>query len=185
MYNLDPIRSVSFKVSNVKPCSINKAYFKTRRVMTVDGRRYRKRLLTTIAKDNTLCEAIQAFSRPFDPTRHVVTLETIYHVPQTLCITKKGYLSRKGGDVDNYSKLTTDFLFSPKYTGHIFTGYEELNIINLNIDDQFIVDHNNAKRVSKDDKWHVEVIVNMYDLEDFLEDSLLLENPDHTVEYID
>lgn len=176
MVKEEHIRKIYFRVSNVKPCSINKAYFKTRRVMTVDGRRYRKRLLCTMSKIEGLKEVVRSFSKSFDPVRHVITLETTYHIPQQLCITKKGYLSRKGGDVDNYSKLTTDFLTTSKYNGYVFTGYEDLDIFNIDIDDQFIVDHNNSKRVSVDGLWHIDVVVKMYDISDFFEESLLQED---------
>lgn len=166
------IRDINFTISNVKPCSINKAYFKHRKVLTVDGRRYRKRLLLSIAENKELVQALRKFSGSFDPKRHVLTLHTTYYIPQDLCLTKAGYLSRRGGDTDNYSKLTTDFLFSPKYAGYKFPGFEDVDVTNVCIDDQFIIDNNSSKRVSPDGSFHIGVSVKMHDIEDFMVESL-------------
>ena len=133
---------VSFIIHNVKPCSINKGYYKTRKVLTVDGRRYRKRLLCTINDNQLIIDQINKLTSKFDPEKHALKVQYYFYMPKKVIYLKgKGAMSRLGGDVDNLIKLTTDFLFNPKYMGHVFPNVDKpTQIVNFNIDDQFIAD---------------------------------------------
>lgn len=133
---------VSFIIHNVKPCSINKGYYKTKKVLTIDGRRYRKRLLVTMNQSPEIKKQLEAFRDTFDPETHGIQVQYYFLIPpKKMYLLGKNALSMAGGDVDNYMKLTTDFLFNPKYMGHAFDRSEYLGRIeNFGIDDRFIVE---------------------------------------------
>lgn len=78
--------------------------------------------------------------------------------------TNKGPISMASGDVDNYIKLTTDFLFNDKYLGHKFPGHEEKHILNFGVDDRFIVETRATKMVSPSNNWGIGVKVKLCSL---------------------
>jgi len=152
--------TLSFRISNVKPCSINKAYSRNRNGtlrLSQEGSRYSKRFLITMSKNREIVKGLHALRDLFDPLKHAIRLFTVYYIPEKECVTKKGYISRKGGDIDNYLKMTTDFICSSKYYHKTFPLCDHPTIINLNIDDQFIIDYDASKRVSPDDIYHIDI----------------------------
>jgi len=62
------------------------------------------------------------------------------------------------GDTDNYFKLTTDFLFNPKYMGHAFDKSDyHGRIENFGVDDRFIVEARGFKMPNDQDYYSVGV----------------------------
>jgi len=152
----------SFRISNVKPCSINKAYYKTKKVLTIDGRRYRKRLLCTISKSKEIVEELMRLRLAFDDTKHALRIYIIYYIPRHEYYTQEGKISMRSGDVDNYAKLTTDFLCNSKYIGHKFPEIDT-DIQNLGIDDRYIVDYDSSKRPSHNRQHHIDFHIEIID----------------------
>lgn len=151
---------IEFRLSNIKPCSINKAYVRGR-ILSKEARTYRKRFLITLSKDASLQEALASIRDTFDPNKHALSLMTTYYIPQEDILTKKGHLSRRGGDVDNFAKLTTDNLCDKKYMDHKFPNCDHPRICNLGIDDQFIIDYDSSKRISPDGKYHIDIAITL------------------------
>lgn len=147
---------ISFIIHDVKPCSINAGYYKTKKVLTLDGRRYRKRLLVTINQNKEIKQQLQAFRDTFNPDTHGIKLTYFFMIPPKKMFTKAGPVSMASGDVDNYFKLTTDFLFNPKYIGHAFDKSDYIGRIeNFGVDDRFIVDARGYKMANTGDFYSV------------------------------
>jgi len=148
---------VSFIIHNVKPCSINAGYYKTKKVLTLEGRRYRKRLLLTINRNKEIKKQLEAFRKSFNPEKHAVSLTYYFMIPHSKMYTKKGMVSMASGDTDNYFKLTTDFLFNPKYMGHTFPKVTDYlaPIENFGVDDRFIVHTQGYKAPNENDYYSV------------------------------
>lgn len=84
---------------------------------------------------------LRTFRETFDPEIHAIKVTYFFFMPRkTIYLKGKGAMSRLGGDVDNLMKLTTDFLFNPKYMGHDFPKVDHPTIENFGVDDQFIAD---------------------------------------------
>lgn len=133
---------ISFVLHDIKPCSINAGYYKTKKVLTLEGRRYRKRLLVTLNQNAEIKKQLNILKEAFDPALHGLKVTYYFFIPpKKMYLKGTGPISMASGDTDNYFKLTTDFLFSPKYLGHTFPG--ESNYIapieNIGIDDRFIL----------------------------------------------
>lgn len=148
---------VSFKIGNVKPCSINKAYINGRSTLSVDARRFKKRMLLTMASIKGLNNDLKAFSDAFNIKEDFLVVELVFFVPKSVYRTAKGHISRQSGDLDNFLKLTTDILFSPSNMGHTFKGYENIDIRNFNIDDQHISCLTSHKAQSSTEEWAIQV----------------------------
>ena len=134
--------------------------------MSKEARTYRKRFLIALSKSAEIVSELQALRATFDPLKHGLRLYTVYSIPQETILTKKGTISRKGGDIDNYLKLTTDFLCNDKYLGHEFPNCTHPDIENLGIDDQFILDYDSSKRVSTDNEYHIDFIIELCSITD-------------------
>lgn len=152
---------ISFIIHDVKPCSINAGYYKTKKVLTLEGRRFRKRLLVTINQNRVIKDRLLVFRKAFDPNIHGIKLTYFFFIPKDKMYTGKssdGPISMASGDVDNYFKLTTDFLFNPKYLGHPFDKSSYIGRIeNFGIDDRFILDTRAFKMPSTEDYYSVGV----------------------------
>lgn len=149
----------------VKPVSINKAYIRGGSVLSKDARQYKKRLLIAMAATSGLSDALKAFKKEFIKTKHQLDVSITILVPRPIYMTNKGYISRKGGDIDNFLKLTTDILFCPKLVGHKFPKLDHYDILNINIDDQYIA-RLDSKKVPSDEGWGIQLEANITPLKE-------------------
>lgn len=166
--------NISFAILNVKPCSINKGYYKHNRALSLEGRRYRKRLLCSINRCPSIREALQTFTGHFNYEEHSISVRYSFLVPkEQLFVRGVGALSRLGGDVDNLIKLTTDFLFNPKHCLEPFKGAAGVirPFVNVSIDDQFIQNISANKLPSPDGQWgivvYLDIVNKLHDSPDF------------------
>lgn len=127
---------LQFSVEDAKPVSINKAYFKRSNTLTKLAREYRRKLLDQISP---LEPEFQKFRDQFNPKTDALAVSLTFGIPHDLFYKQDGAISMRSGDVDNYIKLTLDFLFNEKYWGaeNRLTDPEALSY-NVCIDDRFI-----------------------------------------------
>ena len=158
---------VSFLLNDIKPCSINNGYYVGRKSLTKEAMRYRKRLLVTINQNPQIKEQMKAFRSEFDPNKHAIWIEYYFLIPpKKMYLKGTGPISMLGGDVDNYMKLTTDFLFNDKYMNHAFPKSTYLAPIeNLAVDDRFITDVRAYKLPNTSEIYSVGVKVNLIEKE--------------------
>lgn len=133
-----------------------------------------------MSKDGGIVAALKELRTFFNPSEHALRLFTVYWIPRHQVITTKGQVSRRGGDIDNYLKLTTDFLCNSKYIGHNFDRCDHPPIVNLGIDDQYIIDYDTSKRISPNDEYHIDFHIEILPLADFKEHSFeVVDNVSH------
>lgn len=162
---MSDITTFNFRISNVKPISVNKAYYKTKKVLTLEGRRFRKRLLLSIAHSEEIKAGLAALSSQFDKEKHYLAFDVTFLIPKGLFYTKNNYISRMSGDLDNQLKLLTDFLCNEKNANRRFSGGKHPKIVNLGIDDQFIADYTARKRESHNPDYHLDISISLVPLE--------------------
>lgn len=163
--------NIAFRITNVKPISINIAYYKTRKVLSLEGRRFRKRLLLSINHNKEIIKSLRDIRDTFDKHKHYLDFDITILIPKDKFYTNKGYISRQSGDLDNFLKLLTDFICNEKNAGLAFSGGKHPEITNLSLDDQFICDYMARKRPSFNNSYHIDISIQIRDLNE-LEDHL-------------
>lgn len=134
-----------------KPVSINKAYYAKRKVLNSDSRAFRETFMQQL-QESSNSNILSDVQNNFNRKKHSLKINITIQVPLDVFITKAGYISRKGGDVDNFLKLILDFLTNERYNNRIFNCG---NCTNLNIDDQYVTDLNIRKIASPDKYWYI------------------------------
>jgi len=152
-YNIHSMKTISLTIPNIKPVSINRAYYKRNKQLTKESRAYRTQFLQSI--QNNL-EDMLKFNKSFDKATDALEIELTYQIPFKKFYAKQGHISRLSGDVDNYIKLTLDFLLNEKYFD-VDDRLEDQKCYNLGIDDQFITQIT-AKKEPADD-WAIKIRV--------------------------
>lgn len=136
LVNLEPRYFFDIILTDIKPISINKAYYKNNKVLTKDARAFRYKFLSQLLNFQ---DDLKAFRLAFDRKEHIIELMITIETPWSLYFVKgdpKEGISRRGGDAANYEKLITDFLTNEKYCRDD-KKYIEKPMINVGIDDQF------------------------------------------------
>lgn len=144
----------------VKPVSTNSAYYRYKKSLNATAREYRESFMQQLQTSSSqfILKDIQS---KFNKKKHSLSVSVNIQIPRKIILTKAGYLSRKGGDIDNYQKLLLDFLTNERYNKRLFLcGI----CYNLNIDDQFISILTSKKSVSTDASWYILIDIKVIDL---------------------
>lgn len=150
---------IRLELLNIKPISINVAYYRNGNLKTAT-RQYRYKFLKALLPYQ---KQLKAFSEAFDHTKHVVGLNILIQTPKHRFFTKSlpTRVNAQGGDAGNYEKLITDFLTSPKYTRDDGKYIDE-PMSNVNIDDKHVKAITIDQEPQNNDKWnlilHLEII---------------------------
>jgi hypothetical protein len=104
---------ISFKFKNLKPVSTNQANatdFKTkRRFKTAKYAQFKDRvgfILIPLKKE------IWAFEEKFDIYSQHLSMSAKFYIPKDIMFTKKGHISKRAMDWDNYLKISQDCIFN-------------------------------------------------------------------------
>jgi len=101
-----------FKFKNIKPVSTNEAnatIWKTkRRVKTEKYHQFQQRVDFILMP---LKKKIWAFEEKFDIYEQHISFSGKFYIPKSKMFTKKGYISQRSGDWDNYIKIAQDCIF--------------------------------------------------------------------------
>lgn len=140
----------------VKPVSTNELYASNGYGITLSkkNREFKKEVRLKLSPH---LKQIAEFTKNFDSTKNVIKANYVFYVPKEKLFTKKGTVSKKSIDVDNFVKSLTDSVF--KIMGEL----------NSDCDDSQIMEMNLKKTMSHDDKYYVRI-------ELFLISLLFLEN---------
>jgi len=138
---------IKLKIFNVKPVSVNSAYYKYNKQYNEKARNYREDFLDGLQSDYNQAQLKKL--PKFAPKKHFLALSWTFFIPKPAFFTKAGHISRKSMDLDNILKLPIDFLCNKKY---VERGYN-----NLQIDDQFIADLVAKKRASIDGNYYIHI----------------------------
>lgn len=161
----DKLPQMKIILNNIqaKPISVNKAYYKRNNQLTKEARELRIKLFEHIIGTDGLVDQLKAFREAFTASDHELHVKYTFSIPKSIYLTKKGYISRASGDVDNYIKVLNDFIFNEKYwedeSRYDFKSY------NIGIDDQFITRLEARKQPSLDGKWSIDVKVSIEPLQ--------------------
>jgi Holliday junction resolvase RusA-like endonuclease len=159
--------SISFKLQ-VKPVSINDAYYRAGQ-LKAGSRQYRYELLTQLLafKESIISFREQALDL-INNAGYALNLHIVHLVPNDTFYNKKGQISMRSGDTDNYSKLLQDFLFNPRYCSDSasyskdnFTLKDDQKPYNIGIDDRFIQTIVATKQPHAGDRWQIEIKVSV------------------------
>lgn len=161
-------------IPGIKPVSINKAYYARNKVLTKEAREYREGFLLALnsTKDNQ--DILKAFKAAFDSKQHYLSTELTFLIPDDVFFTKAGEISMRSGDVDNFIKLTNDFLMNDKYYDDPYR-LDEGDCYNVGVDDRFVADTILKKRPSHD--WAIIVTIAIRPIEEL---AIPVEIPDST-----
>lgn len=159
--------TLSILIPGVKPCSINKAYYARNKVLTKDAREYREAFLQCINNCTSNQDLMKAFKAAFDPKKHVLSTELTFFIPEDVFYTKAGEVSMRSGDVDNYIKLTNDFLMNDKYYDDPYR-LEKGDCYNIGVDDRFVTDTILKKRPAHD--WAIQIKISIKSIVDTAQD---------------
>jgi hypothetical protein len=139
----------------IQPMSINKAYYKTRKVLTQAARDYRKSIWEQMEPHR---QEIDEFKSNFDKFKHSLSLKVYVGVPSSRFYTQQGYISLHSSDIDNIAKLLIDNTVDPKFRA------EKYAAPTLDIDDKFITALFLSKYASPEEHWHIEMEFEIIDL---------------------
>lgn len=161
MYTKTLIHSEILNLVDIKPISINRAYYRNGN-LTTESRHYRDKfhilLNNESSKVKSLNKALESIEYP-----HIdlsITVET----PKKLLF-KKGTLtySHLSGDMNNYTKLIEDFLFQHRYRGRLTSLGTPYHIIR--IDDRFVKSGSSLQIPSPSDTWNLTITISIHKLE--------------------
>lgn len=141
--------------NKIQPMSINKAYYKTRKVLTQAARDYRKALWAQMEPKR---DEIDAFKLKFNKMKHSLSLKVYVGVPSSRFYTKQGYISLHSSDIDNLAKLLIDNTVDSKFRA------EKYGAATLDLDDKFITSLHLNKYPSPEEHWHIEMVFEIIDL---------------------
>jgi len=145
----------------VKPLSINSAYYKNRQY-TNAARAYREDFLLQLQSDYNQ-KQLKSFTKLFNKSKHCIDTTYEFFYPKAKLFTKAGHISSRSCDLTNIEKLPQDFIFNTKYLEREIDG---VLINNLNLDDVFITALHSFKRLSTDNKYYLFVTIKLLSLEE-------------------
>ena len=138
---------IVYHFNGIKPISINKAYYKHRKVLTAESRAYRQSLWDQMEE---LSSETLKFTRKFAVLKHSLEVNIKITVPKERFYTKAGYIGRHSIDIDNVQKLLIDFTMNKRFQA------EKYGAKTLGIDDQYI-SKIVAEKVCGDTDWCIEI----------------------------
>lgn len=148
------MNQITFLFKNTKPVSLNNMY-----VTAKNGRRFKSKNAVELEKHMT-CQMFTQKPEIFDFENscsmfdHYLSCRIIYFMPKTKLITKKGYISKKSGDItENLNKATVD---------NVFKFFEKL-------DDSIICHSDHRKLISSDNNYSIMVTLIRRDIAELLD----------------
>lgn len=99
--------SLSFTLEG-RAFSINKAYYASKKILTVDAKRWQESIYAQLAK----VDGLLLFAENFEESPGPIELTLTFNYLQSEYYNKQGQVSSKIFDVDNCLKLLIDCIFS-------------------------------------------------------------------------
>jgi hypothetical protein len=146
---------VKFTLSDTKPFSINKFYYKRSKTRTTQARKWGDDICKLLS-GKEVQSAIEVCRSNFNPLIHHLEVSYNFHIPTDRFYTKEGKISRRSMDLTNIEKPLQDILFCGRF-------YER-GVLNFNIDDQYITTLTSRKMASNTGKYFIEVEVEILPL---------------------
>lgn len=123
---------IHVKLLGIEPFSINKAHYVRTKTRTKECREWGDRILQLVKDSPDIVRSFRKINKLFDPAIHCIHLDIVFQIPKEIFFTKEGKVSRRKQDLSNIEKMLIDILFDVRH--------QRGNMINLGIDDQYIVD---------------------------------------------
>ena len=158
-----------------KPISTNSAYYKRNRAFNENTRKWRASFFKELMRDSNQ-QVIENIKKAFNPEKHALKVELIWHQPRDILFTNSGTLSLRSMDVDNCLKIPIDCLFDQKYndtwlkkrSGKEVSLYKEFKSINnICLNDKFIFNVSSIKLPSQDSDFHLAVNIEIVETKNF------------------
>lgn len=120
------MKSISFHLENVKVPSVNESKaidFKTKRQFKTKKYDEFEKTIKYYCMQKT--QDINEFEASFDVNKSHLSFKAIFWIPKDKMFVKKGYISNRSGDFDNYLKCSVDSIFKSfnklddKYIKHV------------------------------------------------------------------
>lgn len=146
---------VKFTLSDIKPFSINKFYYKRSKTRTQAARKWGDEICKLLSGPS-IQSAIELCRSNFNPLIHHLAVSYNFHIPSDKYFTKDGKISRRSMDLTNIEKPLQDILFCGRF-------YER-GVKNFDIDDQYITTLTSRKMASETGKYFIEVGVEILEL---------------------
>lgn len=139
---------------NIKPYSVNKYFYGNRAIKRRETVEWEMSIIEILRHEN-IQKKIQDFKDRFDPAKHSIEIEMLFHYPHDVLYTKKKQLSSRAFDLSNVEKPLIDVLFLAKYCTD--------KIKNLEIDDKYVTKMTSQKLAA--DTHRIEIKIQLVDLE--------------------
>jgi len=151
----------SFRLSNLKPFSINAAYC-TQGQSRIKSKAYRDWQCEVFFQLNQeqVAETLKELREYFEPEKHHVHVELTAIYPKTKFFTRKGTVSAKTQDLSNWEKTIIDCVFLPK---HHETPVP-YGAPNLNFDDKYVTRCVSQKVPSDEEEFAIEMEIEIKSL---------------------
>ncbi len=137
-------------LSNIKPISVNEIFQFCRK----SGRRFHSEKVRLFKGELTLkLLPHKKKLREFLPDLNQffgIEVEYIFFMPKKKLITKRNTISKTSGDAFNMEKILTDTLFN----------------FMPSLDDSQIINGSVKKRISRDEEYHIQIILKLIDLDE-------------------
>lgn len=149
------MKTIEIDFIDIKPVSVNHAYYKYSNTLTTASREQRK-AMHKVMMDDGIQKAFKQLRETFKPNEDGLEVSIVHYVPKGKFRAKAGHLSRMGGDVDNIIKQVLDFVFNQKVRNGV-TAYPHC----VGIDDINIIRLISEKKPSDDDKHSIKVSISI------------------------
>jgi hypothetical protein len=144
---------------DIKPFSINKAYYRDRRIKTRDFVDWELCVIQQLNRPEVQAQ-FKLLREAYDPKLHGFSASLRYYFPIDLLLNKQGLISSRAEDLSNVEKALLDLLFLPK----IHVQAPPYGAQNVNCDDKAVLALHSYKLPSPDTAHHIGVTIRLVKL---------------------
>lgn len=141
---------------DLKPFSINKAYYRDRRIKTRDFVDWEMCVIQQLNRPEIQTE-LEKLRAAYQPNVHGFSVSLRYYFPHDLLLNKQGLISSRAEDLSNVEKALLDLLFLPK----IHVQSPPYGAPNVNCDDKSVLELHSYKLPSADGSHHIVVSIRL------------------------
>lgn len=144
---------------NVEPFSVNRTYYRDRRVKTQDFRDWELQVIQALNRAEPQAQLAKLRSA-FDAKKHGFVVKFDFYFPKSVLYNKQGLISSRAEDLSNVEKPLLDLVFLPKYHVQAFPW----GCHNVNADDKSVLRLVSSKLVALDGKFRTTVSIKLVNL---------------------